>query len=140
MDRTAVGKHHPDTTQSIRESSAFNDELYRDPGGQAVQQARLRVTHSPCKSFITFFAPASINMPLTNSSLTTQIWTLKESGALCSWDRVKNSPSPLWKSCETNPYYSEQSHNSQGTVSFIRNLQTNTLNNHLGDLLKNSEI
>jgi hypothetical protein len=91
MDRTAVGKHHPDTTQSIRESSAFNDELYRDPGGQAVQQARLRVTHSPCPSFLTFFAPAFINMPLNNSSLTTQVWTLKESGALCSLGQGQNS-------------------------------------------------
>ncbi len=36
-----MGQQHPDTTQSPGESTAYNDEHYRDPEGQAFQQAHL---------------------------------------------------------------------------------------------------
>ncbi len=77
---------------------------YRDPGGQAVQQARLRGTHSPCPSFIDFFAPTSLNMSLNIFNNITQFWTLKESGAPCSVGQGQNFLLfTVEKSCETNP-------------------------------------
>ncbi len=89
MDRTSG---HPDTTQKPGESTAFNNELYRDPEGQAVQQACLRVAHSP-PSFHQHLSPC---LPTTPASLN-KSWTLKESGALCSLGQGQHSPSPLWK-------------------------------------------
>ncbi|MFN9904312.1 MAG: hypothetical protein ACK55Z_37160, partial [bacterium] len=92
---------------------AFNGELYRDPGGQAVQQARLRVTYSPCPSIIIFFTTTSINMSLDIFRLNTQFWTLKETGALRSLGQGQNSPSPLWKTLvKLIPYYSAQCYKS----------------------------
>jgi hypothetical protein len=61
------------------------------------------VTYSPCPSIIIFFATTSINMSLNIFSITTQFWTLKESGALCSVGQGQNFLLfTVEKSCETN--------------------------------------
>ena len=124
MDRTSGGTTSPWHYTITWGIYCLQRELYRDPGGQAVQQARLRGTHSPCPSFINFFAPISINMSLNICSLTTQFWTLKESGALCSLEQGQNSSSPLWKNLvKLILYYSTQCYKSWGTVSLTRYLQ-----------------
>jgi hypothetical protein len=71
-------------------------------------------------------------MSLNIFSLTTQFWTLKELGALCSLGQGQNSPSPLWKNLvKLILYYSAQCYKSLGTVSLTRYL---ILNIHLCDL------
>ncbi len=62
--------------------------------------------------------------------LTTQFWTLKESGALCSLGQGLNSPSPLQKNhVKLILYYSAQCYKAWGTVPLIRYLQ-NKLSEH----------
>ncbi len=107
-----VGQHHPDT--------------------------RLRVTYSPCPSFIIFFASTSSNMSLNILSLITQSWTLKESGALRSLGQGQNSPSTLWKTLvKLILYYRAQWYKFSGTVPLTRYL---ILNIRLCDLWKNFKI
>ncbi len=139
MDRTSGGTTSPwHYTITWGESTAFNGELYRDPGGQAVHQARLRVTYSPCPSFINFFASISSNVSLNILSLITQSWTLKELGALCSLGQGQNSPSPLWTTLvKLILYYRAQWYKFSGTVPLTRYL---ILNIHLCDLWKNPKI
>jgi hypothetical protein len=89
-------------------------------------ESSTEITHSPCPSFINFFAPTSINISLNIFRLNTQLWTLKETGALRSMGQGQNSPSPLWKTLvKLILYYRAQWYNFSGTVPLTRYLILN---------------
>ncbi len=78
-------------------------------------------------------------MSLNIFSITTQFWTLKESGALCSLGQGQNFLlSTVEKSCETNSLLQRAvlqilRHSLFNQISTKRN----NLNIHPGDILKN---